>query len=147
MIAALLQTVKRVDPRVTMSEYFSKSAWDPDSWKGVIIVAAALAIFVLILHFVMYYEKWAAKPRQVNSTTRLFSEVLKRLELSAAQRSLLTTMARDLKLDSATHMLLSPKLFEQATAKWTSMVQPDAAARADELQTIARELFPQSNAS
>ena len=147
MIAALLQASDRVDPRTVLSEHFSKSAWDPETWKGIIIVAAAIAIFVLILHFVMYYEKWAAKPRQVNSPTRLFSDVLKQLELNAAQRSLLTTMARDLKLESATHMLLSPKLFDQARQKWASMVQPHAAARADELKTIARELFPHSNAS
>ncbi len=147
MIAALLQASGRVDPRVVLREQFSKSAWDPESWKGMIIVAAAIAIFVLILHFVMYYEKWAAKPRQVNNPTRLFSDVLKQLQLNAAQRSLLTTMARDLKLESATHMLLSPKLFEQAGQKWTSMVQPDSSARADELKTIARELFPQSSAS
>jgi len=147
MIAALLQASNRVDPRVALSEYFSKSAWDPDSWKGIIIVVAAIAIFVLILHFVLYYEKWAAKPRQVNNPTRLFSDVLKHLQLNTAQRSLLTTMARDLKLESATHMLLSPKLFEQARQKWTSMVQPSSAAHADELQTIARELFPRSNTS
>ena len=146
MIAALLQASDRVDPRVVISEHFSKSAWDPESWKGIIIVAAAIAIFVLILHFVLYYEKWTAKPRQVNNPARLFSDVLKQLELNAAQRSLLTAMARDLKLESATHMLLSPKLFEQARQKWTSLVQPDSAAHADELQTIARELFPQSKA-
>ncbi len=147
MIAALLQASDRVDPRVVLSEHFSKSAWDPESWKGLIIVAAAITIFVLILHFVMHYEKWTTKPRQTNNPTRLFGEVLKQLELNAAQRSLLPAMARDLKLESATHMLLSPKLFEQARLKWASMVQPDAAARADELQTIARELFPRSNAS
>ncbi len=147
MIAALLQASDRVDPRVVLQEHFSKSAWDPDSWKGIIIVAAAIAIFVLILHFVMYFEKWSTKPRQVNNPTRLFSDVLKQLELNAAQRSLLAAMARDLKLESATHILLSPKLFEQARLKWSSMVQPDAAANADELKTIARELFPQSSAS
>ncbi len=147
MIAALLQASDRVDPRVVLREQFSKSAWDPESWKGMIIVAAAIAIFVLILHFVMYYEKWAANPRQVNNATRLFSEVLKQLELNTAQRSLLTAMARDLKLESATHMLLSPKLFDEARQEWASMVQPDAAARADELKTIARELFPRSNTS
>ncbi len=147
MIAALLQASDRVDPRVVLREQFSKSAWDPETWKGIIIVAAAIAIFVLILHFVMYYEKWTAKPRQANNPTRLFSEVLKQLDLNAAQRSLLTAMARDLKLESATHMLLSPKLFEQARQKWASMVQPGSAARAGELQTIARELFPRSNAS
>ena len=147
MIAALLQASNRVDPRVVLREHFSKSAWDPDSWKGIIIVAAALAIFVLILHFVLYYEKWAAKPRQLNNPARLFSDVLKQLELNAAQRSLLATMARDLKLESATHMLLSPKLFAEARQEWTSMVQPASAARADELKTIARELFPRSNAS
>ena len=147
MIAALLQASGRIDPRVVLRQHFSKSAWDPESWKGIIIVGAALAIFVLILHFVTYYEKWAAKPRQLNNPARLFSEVLKQLELNAAQRSLLTAMARDLKLESATHMLLSPILFDQAGQKWTSMAQPDSAARADELKTIARELFPRSNAS
>ena len=147
MIAALLQASGRIDPRVVLRQHFSKSAWDPESWKGIIIVGAALAIFVLILHFVMYYEKWAAKPRELNNPARLFSEVLKQLDLNAVQRSLLTTMARDLKLEFATHMLLSPKLFDQARQKWTSMVQPDSAAHADELQTIARELFPQSNVS
>ncbi len=146
MIAALLQASDRVDPRVVLREHFSKSAWDPESWKGIIIVAAAIAIFVLILHFVLYYEKWAAKPRQVNNSTRLFSDVLKQLELNAAQRSLLTAMARDLKLESATHILLSPKLFDQARQKWTSMSQPDSAVHTDELKTIARELFPRSNA-
>ena len=147
MIAALLQVSGRVDPRAVLHEHFSKSAWDPESWKGIIIVAAAITIFVLILHFVLYCEKRTAKPRQVNNPTRLFSDVLKQLELNAAQRSLLTAMARDLKLESATHMLLSPKLFEQARLKWASMVQPDSAARADELKTIARELFPRSSAS
>ncbi len=147
MIAALLQASDRVDPRVVISEHFSKSAWDPESWKGIIIVAAALTIFVLILHFVLYFERRSAKPRQANNPTRLFSDVLKQLELNAAQRSLLTAMARDLKLESATHVLLSPKLFEQAGQKWTSMVQPGSAARADELKTIARELFPRANAS
>ena len=147
MIAALLQASNRVDPRVVLREHFSKSAWDPDSWKGIIIVAAALAIFVLILHFVLYYEKWTAKPRQANSPTRLFGDVLKQLQLNAGQRSLLTAMARDLKLESATHMLLSPKLFAEARQEWTSMVQPASAARADELKTIARELFPRSNTS
>ena len=146
MIAALLQASERIDPRVVLREHFSKSAWDPESWKGLIIVAAAITIFVLILHFVLYCEKRTGKPRQANNPTRLFSDVLKQLELNAAQRSLLTTMARDLKLESATHMLLSPKLFEQARQKWALMVQPDAAAHADELKTIARELFPQSNA-
>jgi len=146
MIAALLQASDRVDPRVVLREHFSKSAWDPESWKGIIIVAAAITIFVLILHFVLYCEKRSAKPRQANSPTRLFRDVVKQLQLNAAQRSLLTAMARDLKLESATHMLLSPKLFEQARQKWTSMVQPDSAARADELKTIARELFPQSSA-
>jgi len=147
MIAALLQASGRVDPRVVLREHFSKSAWDPESWKGIIIVAAAITVFVLILHFVLYCEKRTAKPRQVNNPTRLFSEVLKHLELNAAQRSLLTAMARDLKLESATHMLLSPRLFDQARLKWTSMMQPNSAAHGDELQAIARELFPQSNAS
>ena len=147
MIAALLQASGRVDPRVVLREHFSKSAWDPESWKGIIVVAAAITVFVLILHFVLYCEKRTAKPRQVNNPTRLFSEVLKHLELNAAQRSLLTAMARDLKLDSATHMLLSPRLFDQARLKWTSMMQPISAAHGDELQAIARELFPQSNAS
>ena len=147
MIAALLQASDRVDPRVVLREHFSKSAWDPESWKGIIIVAAAITIFVLILHFVLYCEKRTAKPRQVNNPARLFSDVLKQLGLNAAQASLLTAMARDLKPESATSMLLSPELVDQARQKWTSMVQPGSAARADELQTIARELFPRSNAS
>ncbi len=147
MIAALLQASGRVDPRVVLHEHFSKSAWDPESWKGIIIVAAAITIFVLILHFVLYCEKRTAKPRQVNNPARLFSDVLKQLGLNTAQRSLLTAMARDLKLESATRMLLSPRLFDQARETWTSMVQPNSDAHAHELRAIARELFPQSNES
>ncbi len=147
MIAALLQASGRVDPRAVLHEHFSKSAWDPESWKGIIIVTAAITIFVLILHFVLYCEKRTAKPRQVNNPARLFSDVLKQLGLNAAQRSLLTAMARDLKLESATRMLLSPELFDQARKTWTSMVQPNSDAHAPELQAIARELFPQSSAS
>ncbi|MCH8965823.1 MAG: hypothetical protein IIB58_12725, partial [Planctomycetes bacterium] len=62
MIAALLQASGRIDPRVVLREHFSKSAWDPESWKGIIIVAAAITVFVLILHFVLYCEKRTAKP-------------------------------------------------------------------------------------
>ena len=42
----LLQLSSRPDPRVLLQEHFSKKAWDAESWTGIIIVLAAIAVLV-----------------------------------------------------------------------------------------------------
>ena len=142
MMQILLQATSRPDPRVVLREQFSKQAWDPESWMGFIVVAAGITIFVLILHFLLYYEKRGDKSRQVSSPQKLFREVLKRLELNVAQRALLGRMARDLRRRSPTQMLLSPKFFDQAVAQWLSKVSVGPDRRAQELRVIGEKLFP-----
>ena len=57
MMEILLQATSRPDPRVVLQRQFSKQAWDSETWMGIIVVAAGLTIFVVILHFVLYHEK------------------------------------------------------------------------------------------
>ena len=145
MMEILLQATSRPDPRVVLREHFSKQAWDPESWIGFIVVAACITIVVLILHFLLYYEKRSDKSRQVSSPQRLFREILKRLELNVAQRALLVRMARDLRRRSPTQMLLSPKFFDQAVARWLSKGSIGLDSRAQELRVIGEKLFPTSD--
>ncbi len=147
MMPILLQTSHRVDPRVVLHEQFSKEAWDPETWTGIILVAVAIAVFALILHFILYYEKRLQKPKQTSNPEKLFREVLKQLELSIPQRALLARMARDLRVPSPTQMLLSPKLLSQASQQWLSTVRIASPKRSEDLQAIARKLFSETSTS
>lgn len=145
MMQILLQATSRPDPRVVLQKHFSKQAWDSESWIGFIMVAAGITILVLILHFLLYYQKRSDKSRQVSNPRAMFRELLKRLELTVVQRALLGRMARDLKRRSPTQMLLSPKFFDQAVAQWLSKGSFGQDKRARELRVIGEKLFPTSD--
>lgn len=137
----LLQLSSRPDPRALLQQHFSKQAWDAESWTGIIVVAAAIAAFVVILHFVMYYEKRMRSTRQVRKPERLFDEMLGQIELSKAQRVLVSRMVRDLRSPTPALVLLSPKLFTQATAQWLASRQKDRQVHEDQFREVASKLF------
>lgn len=137
----LSQLSSRPDPRVLLQEHFSKKAWDAESWTGIIIVVGAIAVFVVILHFIMYYQKRLRSPRQFRKPGRLFDEMLSQMELSRAQRALVSRMVRDLRSPTPARILLSPKLFTQATAQWLASRQQDRQTHENRFREVASKLF------
>lgn len=137
----LSQLSSRPDPRVLLQEHFSKKAWDAESWTGIIIVVGAIAVFVVILHFIMYYQKRLRSPRQFRKPGRLFDEMLSQMELSRAQRALVSRMVRDLRSPTPARILLSPKLFTQATVQWLASRQQDRQTHENQFREVASKLF------
>lgn len=137
----LSQLSSRPDPRVLLQEHFSKKAWDAESWTGIIIVLAAIAVLFIILHFIMHYQKRIQSPRQFRKPGRLFDEMLSQMELSRAQRALVSRMVRDLRSPTPARILLSPKLFTQATAQWLASRQKDRQTHEDRFREVASKLF------
>ena len=137
----LLQLSSRPNPRAVLQEYFSKPAWDAEAWTGVIIVVAAIGALALMLHFVMYYQKRLSTPPQFRSPRRLFNELLGQTDLNKAQRVLVSRMARDLRPPAPARILLSPKLFAQATHQWLASRQTDQQIHEDQLRQVAYKLF------
>ena len=141
MILFLLQLSSRPNPRAVLQEYFSKPAWDAESWTGIIIVTTAIALFFVMMHFVLYYQKRLRTPPQFKSPKRLFDEILSQTGLSKAQRVLVSRMARDLRPPAPARILLSPKLFAQATTQWLAARQTDQQIHEDQLRQVAYKLF------
>lgn len=141
MTLFLMQVSARPDPRVVLQEHFSKQAWDAASWTGIIAVAAAIAVFVIILHFIMYYQKRVRSPRQFRKPERLFDEMLSQMELSRSQRGLVLRMIRDLRSPMPARILLSPKLFTQATAQWLASREKDRQIHEDQFREVVSKLF------
>lgn len=141
MKSFLLQVSSRPDPRIVLQEHFSKPAWDAESWTGIIAVVAAIAAFFVILHFIMYYQKRLRSPRQFRKPERLFDEMLSQMELSRSQRGLVLRMVRDLRSPMPARILLSPKLFTQATALWLASREKDREIHEDQFRDVASKLF------
>lgn len=142
MMLTLLQADHPVDLRNVIHDYFNRSMTDPGTMKEIILGVAAVLIFLVILHILLYYEKRESSPRQLRDSKKLYSEVLHHLPLSRAQRGALTDMAQQLRLPCPTHILLSPGLFSEASRQWLSL-GPAAQASAH-LQAITSILFPQA---
>ena len=135
----LAQVSRNVEPWSAVHDQFNKGAY----WKGIVLVMAAILAFLLLLHFILYYQKRVEHPKQERDEHKLFSEVLRSLPLRVMQRNLLTRMARDLKMSSPLDMLLSPRLFTVASRRWLSATTTNTAKRAAELKEIAAALFPE----
>ena len=141
MMHILLQATGRVDPREVLQRHFAKDAWDTQSWTGFIAVAAAIAIFIVILHFILYYQKRAEQTTHIRSPDKLFREVTRLLGLTSQHRAVLSHIARDLKMRSPTSMLLSPESFSAASRQWLSLQDASSDEHKHELHAIARLLF------
>ncbi|MCP4591571.1 MAG: hypothetical protein GY842_12595 [bacterium] len=106
-------------------------------WTGVLAVLGVLALCVLALAWVQRRRE-AAQHHEPNDPRKLFRTVLTDLGLSPRQRKTLHRVAADLKLEHPTIMLLSPHLFHEHVAAWTSThTNPPT----DELAAVARRLF------
>ena len=147
MMHILLQATGRVDPREVLQRHFAKDAWDTQSWTGFIAVAAAIAIFVVILHFILYYQKRVEQTPQLRRPDKLFREVTRLLGLTSQHRAVLSRIAGDLKMRSPTSMLLSPASFSAASQQWLSLQDTSSGKHEDELHAIARLLFPNAGDS
>lgn len=136
------QVSQRVNPRLVLQKHFQKDAWDGETWIGVILVVAAMMALVVVLHFLLYYEKRTESGRELNDPQRLFREVIQSLNFSASQHALLVRLARDLRPALPTQMLLSPRLFADAKERWLASGASGTQQKAEDLTAIADILFP-----
>ncbi len=70
----------------------------------------------------------------IDDPARLFRDVITELKLSVPNRRFLLTMARDLRLEHPSAVLLSPMLFDRCLSRWEK-----AKTRPKELTDAARE--------
>jgi len=141
ILLSLWQSGQRVDPRKAISEQFTKESWDPDTWIGVVVVAAAILILFVLLHFIMYYEKRSGDPQLARSPHKLFRDLLSFLQLGHSQKELLKRIAKDLQLQSPSTMLLSPGRFVEHSKRWLAQTQDGSNRYGNELDRIAEVVF------
>ncbi len=88
------------------------------SATSVLAVLGITGGLILLVYLLTNREARAASPRRVNNPKALFRDLLPKLSLSAPQRKLLESMAKELDLPHPTTMLLSPVLFDAYKTKW-----------------------------
>ena len=138
--------VAQVDPSAAFRQQFNKQAWDPQTWTNLIIFAAAVLVFLLILHFILYYEKNQEHPRQERNPSKLFRDVMKQLPIDNVQRDFLRRIARDLKLEHPVRCLLSPNLFRNFAQDWIQMRKENPSQYKSLIRGITNNLFPDHSA-
>jgi len=141
MILLLLQNERVQEFSRAVRDEFSKGA---SPVKTVIAVLAGVALVVLV-YMVRRSERRVTVQHETNDPQRLFRDMLPKLGLSAQQRLVLETLARDLTLPHPAAILLSEILFDRAVMEWRAR---DAKRPADEsrthdaLQRARTRLFP-----
>jgi hypothetical protein len=111
---------------------------------GSILAAALVAAGVLAIFFVAYVltrrQEHARRDAVRNNPLELFQTLLGALELSAAQRRLLGTIAKDSGLANPAVLLLSPTLFRSHVDRWKERER--GAADEKLLRSTSKILFP-----
>ena len=130
----------------SVHEYFQRGG-SPMVILYVLAWGAALILLLLLVH--RFQQRHSRQP--IDQPKRLFRTVLARLELSVQQRDLLRRMARELKLEHPTALLLCPKTFRCQAALWTDPIgdepddeQPTQLPPVAELESLGQALFGDS---
>jgi hypothetical protein len=114
-----------------------ESSLGPVLWSCVGIVVAT--IIVLLIARVQRRKSGDFVP---NDPKRLFQSLMDRLELSEGNRSLLESMAREMRLKHPAVLLLAPAVFDRAAQLWSARSQRFADAHRDRIASLRRSLFP-----
>ena len=109
---------------------------------SVLIVLASLAGVVLLVYFLNRLEQRSTKSVEPSDAQRLFRDVLARLGLNEAQRQLLESVSKDLRLKNPTVLLLSERLFDQNVQEWAGRQKGRAAERDKVVSRMRSRLFP-----
>lgn len=127
-----------------MREQFQRG----ESILGTLLALLGLASLVALAYALTELQRRRAERLVTcDDPQRLFDDVLDKLELSPAERRTLGTVARDLRLDHPTVILLSETLFDRQVSKWLerrnlSRGSGGSARDAETISAARTRLFP-----
>jgi len=109
-----------------------------------VLLLLAMGLFLLYLGTVLVQRY---RQHRTNDPRRLFHEVLRCLPVNVPQRDLLRRMARELRLDHPTVLVLSPRLLRTHANRWMSAERRANETTRQRLDELSRALFPDSDES
>jgi hypothetical protein len=133
MIPLLIQLTPN---QQAVRDYFQRGG----SYTAVAVVLLALVGVFVLTYVITHRQERASEEAVRDDPLELFRALLRQLELSSAQRNLLTTVAKGLDLNNPTVLLLSPKLFRAHVSRWGEQ----SSIRIEEqlIESTAEVLFP-----
>jgi hypothetical protein len=139
MIGTLGQIVSPPDRLLGIRDRFA----DGGAWANMVLALLGLAAFVGLL-FVMFEVQRRIRRKEIDHPRKLFRTLMTQLGLTVRQRDLLRRMARELRLEHPTILMLGPGIYRSYAEQWTSQHARQPATVHAELDQLARALFPQS---
>jgi type II secretory pathway component PulF len=133
MIPTLIQLTPN---QQAVRDYFQEGG----SFTAVAVVLLVLVGVFLLTYLIMRRQERASAETLRDDPPDLFRSLLRRLELSSAQRNLLMTVAKGLDLTNPTVLLLSPKLFRQHVSRWGQ--QSSIQIEEQLIESTEKVLFP-----
>lgn len=109
------------------------------------VLAAIAALFLVMVLIAWLIQR--RRQKRVYNPKALFQDVLRQLPLTVPQRDLLRRLARDLRLEHPTVLLLSPQLFLESANAWMELARRANPATRAQLDDLARAIFAESTAS
>lgn len=109
---------------------------------SMLIVLASFAALVLLVYVLNRLEQRATTNTEPSDAQRLFRDVVGRLGLNEAQRQLLESVAKDLRLRNPAILLLSERLFDQHVQEWVGRQKSGATGCEQAVSRMRSRLFP-----
>lgn len=110
-----------------------------------LILWGSLIAFVVFCRVLWRLQQRITGGVDRNDPRKLFTQIVKRLQLTPPERRCLYSVARTADLDHPTAILLSPLLFDEASTNWRKRRAVSVSTRDREERVIAglrRNLFP-----
>ncbi len=145
MIYVLLSNITRDERMRSIREAVRRHENTPGSLQTELLIILATLVVIALGLMILAGLQRTKRQRSPRNPGRLFREVLRPLELSFSERLLLRRVARNLKLNQPTMLLLSPQYFSQSADNLLKH-SPWASARTSlraRLEAISRKLFGQ----
>jgi hypothetical protein len=139
VIGTLGQVVSPPDRLLGIRDRFA----DGGGWADMVLTLLGLAVFVGLL-FVVFEVQRRIRRKEIDHPRKLFRTLMTQLGLTVRQRDLLRRMARELRIEHPTILLLGPGIYRSYAERWTSQSARQPATIHTELDQLARVLFPPS---
>jgi len=139
MIALIAQAAPPLERIMGIRDRFATGG----SAQGFFTVLLLIIIaFLTLLLLAMVARR--LRHRRVYNPKSLFLEVLREVPLTIPQRDLVRRMARELRLEHPTVLLLSPQVYNEYANAWMSTSRNANIATRERIDVIARVLYEEA---
>lgn len=128
------QNLGRMD---AIQQHFQRTGTGTEVLLGV-LVAVGIVLFAVLAQSI---QKRRSK-HNVDHPAKLFRRLLYKLDLTVPQRDIIRRMALDLRLENATVLLLSRRVFERYARRWLTKVGSSTSNVDHRLADLTRALYP-----